>query len=62
VRSEAGDLVGIGSFHMRGGDATVTLWSGVPLVKYPTVSVTIQTEGAGEASSGEVVLRGTLED
>jgi hypothetical protein len=62
VRSADGQLVGIGSFHMRGGDSTVTLWSGVPLAQYPTITVTIQTEGAGEASSGQVVMRGSLED
>ena len=62
LRNEAGDLVGIGSFHMRGGDAKVTLWSGVRVEDYPTLSVTIQTEGEGEASSGEAVLRGSLTD
>ena len=60
VRSEDGELVTIGTFHMRGGDATVTLWSGVELADYPIVTVTIQTEGAGQDSSGEVVLRGSL--
>jgi hypothetical protein len=62
VRSEDGELVGVGSFHMRGRDATVTLWSGVALEDYPILSVTIQTEGEGEGSSGQVVLRGTLVD
>jgi hypothetical protein len=62
VRSADGELVGVGSFHMRGGDATVTLWSGVALADYPILSVTLQTEGEGEGSSGQVVLRGTLTD
>ena len=36
----------IGTFHMRGGDSTVTLWSGVELASYPIVTVTIQTKRA----------------
>jgi Anti-sigma-K factor rskA len=60
VRSEAGDTVTIGTFHMRGGDGSVTLWSGVDLARYPTLTVTLQQEGAGAESSGEVVLRGSI--
>jgi hypothetical protein len=60
VRSDDGDLVSIGTFHLRGGAAMVTLWSGVPLEDYPTLTVTLQREGAGTDSSGEVVLRGSL--
>ena len=29
ARSPDGELVSMGTFHMRGGDATVTLWSAV---------------------------------
>ena len=60
VRSEAGETVTIGTFHMRGGDGSVTLWSGVDLAVYPTLTVTLQQEGAGPESSGEVVLRGSI--
>jgi hypothetical protein len=60
VRSEAGETVTIGTFHMRGGDGTVTLWSGVDVAAYPTLTVTLQEEGAGPESSGEVVLRGSI--
>lgn len=60
VRSEAGELVSIGTFHLRGGDGRVTLWSGVPIDDYPTLTVTRQREGEGTESSGEVVLRGSL--
>lgn len=62
LRNAAGDLVGIGSFHMRDGDAVVTLWAGVEVEDYPTLTVTLQTEGQGTDSSGEVVLRGSLVD
>jgi Anti-sigma-K factor rskA len=60
VRSEAGETVTIGTFHMRGGDGTVTLWSGVDIAAYPTLTVTLQQEGGGPESSGQVVLRGSI--
>jgi hypothetical protein len=60
VRSDDGETVTIGTFHMRGGDGTVTLWSGVDVAEYPTLTVTLQEEGAGPESSGEVVLRGSI--
>lgn len=60
VRSEDGELVTIGTFHMRDGNATITLWSGVEITEFPILTVTIQDEGAGPESSGDVVLRGSL--
>lgn len=62
VKNEAGDLVTVGTFHMRGGDDVVTLWSGVSLDDYPLLTVTLQREGEGPESSGEVVLTGRLTD
>ena len=53
-------LVTVGTFHLRGGDDTVELWSGVPLDRYPTLTVTLQDEGAGQESSGRVVLSGEV--
>jgi hypothetical protein len=53
-------LVTVGTFHLRGGDDTVELWSGVPLDRYPTLTVTLQDEGAGAESSGRVVLTGDV--
>jgi Anti-sigma-K factor rskA len=53
-------LVTVGTFHMRGGDDHVDLWSGVPLDRYPTLTVTLQREGAGQESSGRVVLSGEV--
>jgi Anti-sigma-K factor rskA len=55
-----GGLVTVGTFHMRGGDDRVELWSGVPLDRYPTLTVTLQEEGAGQESSGRVVLSGDV--
>ncbi|MGH9227869.1 MAG: anti-sigma factor [Acidimicrobiales bacterium] len=53
-------LVTVGTFHMRAGDDSVELWSGVPLDRYPTLTVTMQEEGAGQESSGRVVLSGEV--
>ena len=46
----------MGTFHMRGGDDTVVLWSGVPLAGYPTLVVT--RHDADGAAAGEEVLAG----
>ena len=51
-------LVPIGTFHT--GDGDVTLWSGVPLDQYPTITVTLEEEGGDPASSGKRVLIGEL--
>jgi Anti-sigma-K factor rskA len=60
VRSDDGESVSVGTFHLRGGGALVTLWSGVDIDEYQTLTVTLQREGEGAESSGEVVLRGSL--
>lgn len=60
VKSPDDELVTIGTFHMRGGDSEVELWSGVELERFSTVTVTLQEEGAGAESSGQVVLSGEL--
>lgn len=49
-----------GTFHLRGGDAEIELWSGVLIDDYPIFSVTLQEEGAGTDSSGVVVLVGEV--
>jgi hypothetical protein len=59
MRSDAGS-VPIGTFHAREGDGPIELWSGVDVADYPTMTVTIQQEGAGTESSGIVVLRGEI--
>jgi hypothetical protein len=55
-----GGSVPIGTFHAREGDGPIELWSGVDAAAYPTMTVTVQREGAGPESSGEVVLSGDL--
>ena len=59
MRGETGS-VPIGTFHAREGDGPIELWSGVDVADYPTMTVTIQQEGAGPESSGVVVLRGDI--
>ena len=59
MRGDAGS-VPIGTFHVRDGDGPIELWSGVDVADYPTMTVTVQREGAGPESSGIVVLRGEI--
>lgn len=59
VKGDRG-VVAIGTFHLRRGGDDVVLWSGVELSGYPAITVTLQAEGAGPASSGKVVLRGDV--
>ena len=50
--------VPIGTFHAHRDDGPIELWSGVDPDDYPTMTVTIQREGAGPQSSGVVVMTG----
>jgi hypothetical protein len=57
LRNRAGILVPVGTFN----DARqVTLWSGVPVTQYPTLTVTVQPANGRPASSGRRVLIGTI--
>ena len=60
VWSDDDDGVSIGTFHLRGGDAPVVLWSGVPLADYPSIWVTLEDEEGGPEASDLVVLTGRL--
>lgn len=59
MRVDAEIGVSAGTFHLRGGDATIELWSGVTPTEYPLITVTLQSEAQPE-SSGAVVLAGLL--
>ncbi|WP_369275886.1 anti-sigma factor [Streptomyces sp. R11] len=61
VTGERG-AVAIGTFHLRDGQSDVTLWAGVELADYPRMTVTLQKEGGGPASSGNIVLSGDVPD
>jgi hypothetical protein len=57
LKNSAGVLVPIGTFNDA---AHVTLWSGVPVTQFRTLTVTVQRVGGGPASSGVRVLIGTI--
>lgn len=52
--------VSAGTFHMRGGDGAVYLWSGVDAADFPVLTVTVQTEGE-PTPSDQLVLRADLD-
>lgn len=57
LRNRAGILVPVGTFN----DAQhVSLWSGVPVTQYRTLTVTIQPANGNPASSGRRVLIGSI--
>jgi len=57
LKNAAGTLVPVGTFN----DAlNVTLWSGVPVTKFRTLTVTRQLANGNPASSGQRVLIGTI--
>jgi hypothetical protein len=60
VWSDDGEGVSIGTFHLRGGDAPVVLWSGVPLAEYPSIWVTLEDEDEGPEASELVVMTGRI--
>jgi hypothetical protein len=62
VWSDEGEGVSIGTFHLRGGDAPVVLWSGVPLAEYPSIWVTLENEDEGPEASELVVMTGRIPD
>ena len=56
LKNAAGTLVPIGTFH---DGNNVTLWAGVRLADFPTLTVTEQQADNNQASSGRRVLVGT---
>jgi len=58
LKNASGVLVPIGTFNQA---ADVTLWAGVPPTTFPTLTITRQVVGHGQASSGQVVLAGASE-
>lgn len=62
VWSDDGEGVSIGTFHFRGGEQSVVLWSGVDPEDYPAIWVTLEDEDGDPAASDRVVMRGTPEN
>jgi hypothetical protein len=61
LRADDGDMVSIGTFHMRNGDSPIVLWSGVKIAEYHTLIVTEEQERSGAEASDRVVLEGALD-
>ena len=59
LRSDAGELVPVGTFS-KGNGMVVTLWSGVSPAQFPTLSVTIEQPDGNQASSGKRVMAGEI--
>lgn len=53
-----GRAVSVGTFHLRGGDDVIPLWSGVPVGEHPIVFVTLEAVDGDPGPSGDVVLEG----
>jgi hypothetical protein len=60
VWSDDGEGVSIGTFHLRGDEMPIVLWSGVPLVEYPEIWVTLESEAEGPEASDQIVMTGRL--
>lgn len=58
VWNDDGQGVSIGTFHLRGGDESVVLWSGVDPADYPAIWVTLEDEDGDPAASDRIVMRG----
>jgi len=58
VWNDDGDGVSIGTFHLRGGDQSVVLWSGVDPDDYPAIWVTLEDEDGDPAASDRIVMWG----
>lgn len=62
VWNDDGEGVSIGTFHFRGGEQSVVLWSGVDPEDYPAIWVTLEDEDGDPAASDRVVMRGRPEN
>jgi len=58
VWNDDGDGVSIGTFHLRGGDESVALWSGVDPSSYPAIWVTLEDEDGDPGASERIVMWG----
>jgi hypothetical protein len=58
VWNDSGEGVSIGTFHLRGGEPAIELWSGVDPVEYPAIWVTLEDEDGDPRASDRVVMRG----
>lgn len=62
VWSDDGEGVSIGTFHLRGEEGAVILWSGVEMTEYPSLWVTLEEEDGAAEASDQLVLTGHMPD
>src|SRR5918994_1977430 len=62
VWNDDGEGVSIGTFHFRGEEQSVVLWSGVDPDDYPAIWVTLEDEDGDPSASDRVVMRGRSEN
>ena len=58
VWNDDGQGVSIGTFHLRGDQESVVLWSGVDPDDYPAIWVTLEEEDGDPAASDRIVMWG----
>lgn len=58
VWNDEGEGVSIGTFHLRGEDGSVTMWSGVDPADYPAIWVTLEDEDGDPSASERIVMWG----
>lgn len=58
VWNDDGQGVSIGTFHLRGDQESVVLWSGVDPDDYPAIWVTLEDEDGDPAASDRIVMWG----
>lgn len=58
VWNDEGEGVSIGTFHLRGEDGSVTMWSGVDPADYPAIWVTLEDEDGDPNASERIVMWG----
>ena len=62
VWDDEGTGVSIGTFHLRGSEEPVVLWSGVDPAEYPSIWVTLEDEDGDPSASDRIVVRGRVAD
>lgn len=61
LRAADGEMVSVGTFHMRGGAGAVVLWSGVRVADYQTLVVTAEVERSGDDQPGPIMMEGPVQ-
>jgi hypothetical protein len=60
LKNKSGSIVPVGTFNQADGQQVIVLWAGVAPTQFRTLTVTRERADGNLASSGEVVLHGTV--